>query len=148
MKFIMKSALFCVGITVLLFAGGCKKEDDIFDNSAAKMYMFWQRPALDGIGGLTYLLCNYTSRHFDDRLILRVRQTSTDDSNELMAPLPVKIGDEEQYFNQCGTWDIEINVKGEVIKIPDFRYNGEENIMLARGNGWSLYISREDWREL
>jgi hypothetical protein len=148
MKFIMKSALFCVGITVLLFAGGCKKEDDIFDNSAAKIYTFWERPAFDGNGRQTYLLSNYNSTHYDGRFVLKIRQTSTDDSRKVMAPLPVKIGDEEQYFNQCGTWDIEINVKGEVIKIPEFRYNGEENIMVARGNGWSLYISREDWMEL
>ena len=63
-----------------------------------------------------------------------------------MAPHPIKINNETTYFNQCGTYNILINARGETIKIPKFVYRGEKNIMVARGNGWSMFISREVWK--
>lgn len=129
----------------LLFLLGCS-DDNLQNSSYAKVYVFWHRPAFNLSGYELFVLSNYSSSHFDSRLNYKIVQKTVDNTSKVIAPSSIKIDNKTTYFNQCGTYDIEINVRGEVKKISDFSYQGENTVMVARGYGWAMFISRENWK--
>ena len=143
--FIIGFLTVCTTLMCLLFSSGCS-DDEMLNSSYAKVYFFWHRPAFNNEGYEVFVLSNYSSSHFSDMLKYKITQNSVDHTNEVKAPSPVRIGDQMVYFNQCGSYDIQINVRGEVKKISNFRYKGEQSIMVARGYGWAMFISRDNWK--
>ncbi len=88
---------------------------------------------------------------------ISIRQTSVNKEGGLLAPKRVFltktvvngqtiINNESNMQEQCGTYTFVINDNGDVTKITDFKYSGERNVALARGIGWSLFITRDDWK--
>ncbi|MBE6367497.1 MAG: hypothetical protein E7052_06245 [Lentisphaerae bacterium] len=143
------SVLRWVAITVcmvcVMVCGGCS-DDDWLKSDYAKVYLFWHRPAFNTSGYEVFVLSSYGSSHFDGRLSYKITKRTDDPTEKLLAPSPVKIDGKTTYFNQCGLYDIEINVRGQVEKITDLRYRGENTLMVSRGYGWALFISRDNWK--
>ena len=125
--------------------GGCKENGGGGD-AEAKIFFFINDEEKDGGGGYDAgTLNNYTVHH--EGLSFSVKQIHADPDGDLLVPGTVIIAGEETMFQQCGTYDITINDNGVVYRFPNFVYQGEQNRFIARGRGWSMYISRDDWKQ-
>ncbi len=125
---------------------GCGKQDDIKNSSYAKIYVFWHPPLTQSSGYEVFTLSDYTSESNDSGIGYSVKQTAVDPGHTLLAPNPIKIDGKTIMTNQCGNYDITINVNGTMTRLTGLRYSGERTLPLARGFGWSMYISRDNWK--
>lgn len=99
------------------------------------------------LGETAFVLGNFT---FEDEalgLTINVVRKSVDPEGGVLAPGFREVDGVRQKIEQCGTYSIGINVNGEVCRIRDFRYSGEANLIVARGVGWYVQISRKEWPE-
>lgn len=134
--------IFCI---VSLFFISCNSS--ILKNSDyAKIYFFWYPPTSSVTGYEVSNLASYSSLDDNTGLFYKIEQTSINKNGNLQAPSSVIIDDKPVMVEQCGTYNFTISLNGDVIHINDFEYSGEKNIQVARGIGWSMYITRENWK--
>ncbi len=113
----------------------------------AKVFVFWDGQFMGASGYESYTLgTNFSSLEENSGLYYKIKKTSTNKQGGVLAPDPVIINNTPRMMEQCGTYEITVSQNGDITKIDNFVYNGERNIPVARGIGWSMYITREDWR--
>ena len=157
MKFSSKKSLISIVLLVVILGGviiGCDdhRHNEVTEEktSYAKVYMFFDGLHKKCIGYEVFTLSNYTSSQEDSGIQYRVTQTKVDPKGKLFAPNPVQILDLDgnpidNRLQQCGTYKIEVSENGVMTRISNLEYSGEATLPVARGIGWSMYISRENW---
>jgi len=79
---------------------------------------------------------------------LSIKQLSVDPEGKVFGPNPLQSGDEVRLIPQCGIYEITVTDHGEpVFCTNNFKYSGEDFIEVARGIGWSVYITTENWND-
>ena len=143
----------------MLASGGCSDNDkdvrmEMFEPDYGRLHIFLDEPF--------FKPATVSARAFYHGISIRegiscnIIMTSVDDEHELLVRNPVRLftGDPEtdavspyaqEKVNQCGTYDIIINADGNVTTLKNFHYYGQEHVELARGAGWRVFISRENW---
>jgi hypothetical protein len=112
----------------------------------AKIFVFWDGFILPFSGIETHTLSSFSSLNRNTGIFYSVDQTSINKAGGVLAPNPVIIDNKPTKIEQCGTYTFVISVNGDVKRIANFKYSGERNIEVARGIGWSIFITRDDWK--
>lgn len=123
---------------------GKREATPVFDKQAAKVCFLIHTPEAHRME--INILSSFGSFHEPPGIGYSIRQTSKDDSGTAeKVPGPVIIDGKPQMIQQCGTYDIVVSANGDITRISGFRYSGEKNMEVARGIGWSLYVSKDKW---
>ncbi len=149
MKFFLSTALL---LLILGLLSACDKKPESVDSSLTPQTEYAQLIFVESSLGRSHSsgwsIGTFSPRtQISNYSFMSIEQLSTDDANPLMAPSMISIDNNPVMINQNGVYRIVVGVDGDSLVLDNFKYSGENNICVAKGLGWCMYITKDAWRQ-
>lgn len=133
-------------LALLLAVSGCSPK------SESVVFICLETP--DRTSAMTFL--PNTKLVGSDLVLIIEQKSSIDNPDTLLKPSPEEVRAAQEQaqargsiyvetapMQLSGVYDFKITHNGETIEVKDFTYNGEDNCIIAQGNGWKLYLEKQ-----